>query len=626
MIDAIWHDDPKARLNADGFFSVFNKLKEEQSLRVQFDRFWCSLYYDRAYQGFTDGRDWGEIFVDLLDHSSGRLNENVILRIVATLAAKFAKQKSRPQCLTTMGDWALQRRAEKYTRLFDGALHELRAYELQRQSDTTDIICGTGGIYVGSKNAKLIGRAVPSWELYVDIVDSRRMDPTVLYWRQVVSRRALMRRHPDHREAIETAQGVDTREAFDSFGSFDADVLEYVTAWHLPSDEDADDGRRMIAIPGVVLDDSEWNRPRFPIALSRYMLPPDGFFGIGVVQSLVGQQIELNRTLQSRQTALEMCSAPFIAVERGSQIIDSHLSDRIGRILEYTGTKPSVEAPGVIHPEQMQHGDRVKSSMFQSSGVSEMAASSMKPAGLDSGKALRTYADMMDDVFHDALLRRDQQILDLAEVILDEIEAIAEDGGSYKTKYVGAFGIEEIKYSDVSMDRDSMYLKVLSTSALSATIPGRIQDVLDLQAAGEQFSPEEREHLLNIPDLSESNERRNSMPNLLRQLIEEKMLGDGIWTTPEPRWDLEQCLDIVSKTILMAQVREAPKDRIELLRRFEVECMKLLEMANPPEVPPAPIDPTIAPDAAMGMPPGVAPSPIAGGESLAGPDMGQVMQ
>jgi len=635
ILDTVWHEDAEARETSDEFLKCFDALKEQQSLRVQFDRFWCSLYYDRAYQGFCDGRDWGDIFTELLEPNSGRLNENVILRIVATLAARFAKQKSKPQCLTTLGDWALQRRADRYSRLFEGAMHEIKVYELQRQSDLTDIICGTGAIYCTSRKSKLIGQAVPCWELYTEIADSRRMIPNRIYWRRILGRRRLMKLYPERAKEIEGAQSVETREAFDAFGAYDVDVVEVVTGWSLPTDEDSDDGRVMTAIRGVVLDDAEWNRPRLPFAFSRYMLPPDGMWGIGVVSGLVGAQAELNRSLANRQTALEMCSAPFIAVERGSQIVDSHMSDQIGRIVEYTGTMPSVVAPGTLHPEQMQHTDRVRGSMFSASGLSELAATSLKPAGLDSGKALRVYADMMDDAFHDAMLRRDQQILDLAEIILDEIESIAEDTGSYKTKYVGPFGIEKIEYSDICIDRDSMYLKVLSTSSLSSTIAGRLEDVVSMQEAGVELSPDEREHLLNIPDLSESSERRNSMPNLLRQLVEEEMLGEGKWTTPEPRWNLQKALDIVSQTILMAQIRKAPADRIDMLRKFEVECMRLDALAKsavsvsqpPPEPQAAAMPPAVAPE----MGPEQAPvpvegqSPIVGGEQLTGPDMGQGM-
>src|SRR5512138_345670 len=287
IADECWYEDDRARITPDAFLRDFEELKTQQQMRIQFDRFWCSLYYDRAYQGFSDGREWSEIFVDLLDQNSGRLNENVILRIVATLAAKFARQKSHPTILTTLGDWGLQRRAERYSRMIEGVLSEIDIYDLQRLSDLHNIICGTGAIHIYSRNGRIKGEVIPPWELYFHPHDSRRMKPSIGYRRQLIGRRRLMKLYPKHADAIENAQGVSASEAFDALGSSNPDVLEVVTGWHLPTDDESEDGRLLVAIPGVKLVDDEWCRPRFPFAFARYMIPPDGMFGIGIVAQLV---------------------------------------------------------------------------------------------------------------------------------------------------------------------------------------------------------------------------------------------------------------------------------------------------------------------------------------------------
>ncbi len=595
---------------AETLFRRFELIREQSRTRIDIDRFHCSLYYDRAYQGFGDGRSLEEITAEMFDQR--RLNENVILRIVCTLAAKFAKQRSAPAMLTDMGDWAMQRRVDKYGRFLKGVLHECDVYERQRGSDLHNIICGTGFLGVSSRKSKIRVEFVPPWEIHVDTADGRNREPQTMYRRQLIARRRLQSMYPKFKDRIESVTGSSIRDAFDYFGRNDVDVVEVITGWHLPTDEDSGDGKVVVAIDDCILSQGEWNRPRFPFAESRYMLPPDGYWGIGVVSQLVGMQVELNRTLLSRQTALDMLSAPFVAVERGSQIVKTHISNLIGRILEYTGTPPVVTTPSTINPEQFLHGDRVKSSMFQNSGVSELAASSMKPVGLDSGKALRTYADMMDDALHDALIRRDRQILQLSEIILDEIESIAESEEGYKARYVGPFGIESIKYSEISMDRDAIVMQVKSSSALATTLSGKIEDVEDLQGIGVQFEEGEIEELLNIPDLSESKERRFSMRNLLRQVIEVWMLDEGRYTAPEPRWSLQLALDIVSQTILRAQLGNAPADRIDLLRKFELECMTLLPQPMPEPAPQLPTGaPLGPPDAAsMGMPPEMPQDPM----------------
>jgi len=579
-----WADQTRLD-NPNQLWRDFERVHEQSLVRVQMDYHLSCRYYDRAYQGFSRNslvsmdelkRLLGELF-----QAKAPFYENVIARIVSVIAAKFSRQRTMPQILTEMGDWGLQRRSEKYTRFLRGIVHSRQAHSVQRSSDIFDINNGTGPIYVGSDDSGGIDlQAVPPWELFVDTLDARRMKPSVIYWHQLWPRRNLARKYPKHRKAINGEQGASIQTAFNAGLEANSDVVEVVSAWSLPSEPGSDDGKVVSSTRGIILDQGIWDRPRLPFAFARYSLPPDGMWGIGVVQQLLGLQDELNRTYEFRRESLKRLSSPFILIAKGAKVVKSHINNIIGHVLEWdpgssNGVPPQIVTPQVIAPEQFQHSDRVRSSMFQNSGISELASASMKPAGVNSGEALRAYSDMMDDAFHDAMLRRDQQVLDMSEIILDEIESLADDNGSYKSRYVGPFGFEEIRYSEVATDRDAIVMRVQSTSALATTFSGRLQDVKDMDAAGVPLTSQEKEDLLNVPDLSESRSRRYSMPYLIRHLCEIEMLDKGNYRAPEPRWDIDLCLDIVSETILKADLGNAPKSRIELLRRFERECMAM---------------------------------------------------
>lgn len=602
----------------DALMSEFSRIYEKSKFRIDVDRFHCSLYYDRAYQGFVDGRSIEELASSL---ENQRLNENVILRIVSGLAAKLAKQRTVPVLVTDMGDWALQRRAETNRRALLGVLHDAKVFEQQRHSDLFLLITGHGSLTAYSHGTDIRVEAVPPWERFVAVSDGRRMAPRTQYRRQLIDRQELKMLYPDAAKDIENARPAASQDVFDLFGEEDSDRIEVISAWHLPFNKESHDGKVEVAIAGTSLAHGEWDRPRHPFADCRYLLPPDGFFGIGVVESLVSQQAELNRTLRTRQRSLELLSAAFILLEKGSNIVKSHINNKIGHIIEFTGTKPEIVTPSAVNPESFTHGDRVRSMMFQQSGLSELAASSMIPAGIRSGKGLRTYADMTDETFHDVMLRRDQQMLDLCEIILDEMQENAEEFGSYKSRYVGPFGVQEISAKDLLEDRDAMVLQIKTASALSDSFTGRLEDVQELSGAGVQLSPDELESLLRIPDLSESEERRYSMRNLVRQVLEEQILDKGKYWVPEPRWDLSMCLDLVSQVILRAQLGKAPQSRVDLLRKWELECMKLLELATPPPQlsgPALPVPAGMPQDTPLPMPPAEMPaSPIAGGDMLA---------
>jgi hypothetical protein len=613
-----WYEQEDGDESAEALVSRFEHVRAQNRARIELGEFYSGLYYDREYNGFSASSS--ELVTPEL---RGRQNDNVIQRVVTALAAKFARQKAKPTVLTDGADWALQQRAKKYDKYIWGVLHDAHVYELQRMSDLHMLLHGTGAIYCTTRRDKICCEVAPTTELFVSTASARYGSPLELYRKQCVDRRRLARLYKDSKTEIEMAQSVDITDTLEVSLDHRADMVEVVTGWRLPSFEGAGDGKLVVAIKNHVLDSSEWKRMRFPFAFSRYGLPPEGFWGWGVVAPLVGRQLELNRTSVSEQEALRLLSAPFIAVESGSKIVKSHLSNEIGRIIEYTGTPPNVITPGAINPELFEHSDRIKSSMFAQFGVSEMAAQGYKPAGLESAPALRAYSDMMDDSIHDVLLRREQQILDLAEVILDEAEEL---GDSSSVTYVGPFGTEKISFADAHMDRDSFVLKIQPTSALSTTLAGKLEDLADMRDLGIISDPAEMSELLQLTDLDTSASRRNSMRDLLLETLESKILGDGVAVVADPAWDLKLALKLCIATKLRAQLRGAPKDRIDLLRTFETQCIDYLRQAAAPpaveqqptgEPTGEPLPPPMDPTAPMTLPGDVQipeVSPIPGGQ------------
>jgi hypothetical protein len=598
----------------------FERVKAQSRLRVNLCRFYCSLYHDRSFQGFNDGSNVVEV---LIEGMRERLNERVITRIVQGLSAKFARQKPKPTVVTDGAKWALRRRAKLYDKYIWGCFHRVGAYQLQRMSDLFAIITGMGAIYVTSRHGQIYAEAVPSWELFVDTAEARYGGPRTLYRHQLIDRRVLGAIYPKHKRAILDAHATGWDDIYHATGTGDSDMVAVVTGWRLPNGPKSEDGRVVVALASgddqVVLDTAEWNRPRFPFAFCRYGLVPEGFWGMGIVEQLVGQQLELNRTLTFRQEALRLLSAPFFLVERGSKIIKSHLSNQIGRIIEYTGIKPTVEIPSAINPEQFQHGDRVKSSMFQQAGVSEMAMQAMKPAGLNSAPAQRAYADMLDDGIHDIFVRREQQVVDLAEVILDEMEDLAEqDGADSSVIYVGPNSTEKIDFRKARIDRDEFVLKVQPTSSLSTTLGGRLEDLSDLRELGLVEDKEEMRELLQLTDLEASAARHGVMRETLYKILEVEILENERSITPEPTWDLQLALTMCIESRMRAQLEGAEEGKIELLRIFESQCMAMLNKAAAGQGSPPIAGGEVTTQPPPLPPPGVVPGPEGGASPTAG--------
>lgn len=580
-LDTAWweseeRDDPEA---LSGLKQRFDAANHQGEVRVELDRFFSSLYYDRTYAGFSSGSTMDLLVSNIQD----KLNENVIQKIVSAFSAKLARQKPKPVMLTDGADWCLQRKAKKLEKWVWGSLQNARVYEKQRASDLQLILKGTGIIYGGSRRGKFFCEVVPPGEIKVNTAAARYGEPLELYREQSIDRRQLMRLYPSQKDEIGQSAAIDPEDAFLSTGSYDSDMVRVITGWRLPSFEGAGDGGMIMATDKCVLAAREWKRTRFPFAVCRLLLAPEGWFGIGMVQALIGMQLELNRLNVDRQEAVHLLSAPYVAVNRNSRIVASHYSNVIGRMLEYDGPiPPQVITPSPISPALFEHGDRVKSGMFQQASLSEMASQGFKPAGVNSAPALRAYSDMVDDSVHDFFLRREQQILDLADIFIDEAEEMAESGeGAPRSRYHGPRGIQKFDFSDVRMARDDFTLSMKPSSDLSTTLSGKLEDLEELRALGIVTDPAEMQELIQMPDLETAAQRRNSMRDLLLQTIEDEILEDGKAIAPEPTWDLKLAMKLCMATRWRAQMmRNVPEDRIRLLRGFEKNCAYHLLQAN----------------------------------------------
>lgn len=568
---AWWEADERDGDDArQALVAAHEKADEQASVRKELDTFFASLYYDRSYAGFTDGSTMDLLVANIQD----KLNENVIQRIVGAMSAKLARQKPKPVMLTDGADWCLQRKAKKLEKWVWGCLQENRIYEEKRASDLQMLLKGTGLIYTGSRNGELYCEVVPPSEIKVNVASARYGKPREIYREQAIDRRQLMKLFSDHKDDIEGSAAISQDDAFNVSGSYDSDMVRVITGWRLPSYVGAGDGGMIMATDRCVLNACEWKRMKFPFAVSRFMIAPEGWFGIGMVQALVGLQLELNRLNIDRQEAVHLLSAPYVLAEEDS-ILATHFDNTIGKILYVkrgTAMPPQVVTPNAISPVMFEHGDRVKSGMFQQSGLSEMATQGFKPAGIDSGKAIRAYQEMVDDSIYDVLLRGEQQILDVAENLIAEAEEL-EAGGSKRVTYRGPRGLEHFEFDEVRMAQGSYVLTMKAASDLSTNLAGKLEDLADLRDLGIVTDPAEMQELIQMPDLETAAGRRNSMRDLILQTLEDEILEDGNAVTPEPTWDLKLAMKLCMATRWRAQLmKNVPEDRITLLRRFEKNC------------------------------------------------------
>ena len=125
----------------------------------------------------------------------------------------------------------------------------------------------------------------------------------------------------------------------------------------------------------------------------------EGWYGTGLVEQLTPIQMELNRIALRTQQAMHLMAVPRVYVERGSQVVLSHLNNDIGNIIEYTGTPPVVNVGQAASGEVYAQFDRLYAKAYETTGISQLSAASLKPEGLNSGRAIREYNDLQTDRF-----------------------------------------------------------------------------------------------------------------------------------------------------------------------------------------------------------------------------------
>lgn len=577
---------------------------------VQLDRWWTAAggdvadrlfaYHDRIRSRLGSG--WRERWVTFarlysnerilalspgsyttrVDDASMRLN--VVSAVVDTLLSKIGQSRPAPQFLTSGADYKLRRKAKKANKFGKGMLHQCGAYETAPMVLLDALVFGTGVFKVHSSDKKLDGERVFPWELLLDPVESWYGKPRTWLQRKFIERDVLLAKFGgDPRSASYKAIESATRADRDDLGrAVESDQILVLEAWRLPSSDGAKDGRHVIAIEGAALLDEKWKRCRAPFAVFHWRKPLVGFWGRGVAESLMPVQYEINTLLKKIQRAFALLGVPRVILDASSGVPEFHINNEIGAIIKCrTGAAPpTVIAPQTIHPEVFQHLGWLYQRSFEQEGISQMAAAAARPAGLDSGEALREYGDQTSERFVDSMRRWESFFMDIVRIGLDEVRAIGGVSVDVPDRNVK----EDLSWSDIDL-QDSAYVLQCFPMALLPQLPAARQQRIEEMTAAGWFGKEEAMELMDFPDLEDATSAATAPRTSIRQRID-RML-DGEYIAPEP-FDVaagpqSPAITMVLSAYLSERENGCPDDILQLLRDWLSACNALLQPeAAPP--------------------------------------------
>jgi hypothetical protein len=568
---------------------VCQYLRDRQVLRQQYNLLYARIYGNLRFLGFGP-----TTYTQTAGLEDSRITLNMAQNMVDAVVSRITRNKPKATVVTDGQDFSLQRRAKNLEAFIAGVFHKTKFRKKAIDAFRNCAIYGTGAlkIYKNYTTNEPEVEHVPPWMLVVDDTEALHGPPRNLYERRYIDREIVIQSFAEGKEDIEELIRkcpLETDEVQNFAHDNSADQLLVTESWHLPSSPTAKDGRHCITISNCTLVDELYEYDHFPHIFIKFGTAPAGFFGLGLVGKLIGLQQEVNKLLRQIQQAHQLCAWPRIYVKRGSKVIKTHLNNEIGGIVEYDDVPPQQASFPVVPQEVYNHLKWLYEKGYEVSGISQLEATSQKPAGVESGIAMRTLQDVQTTRFSELGENWENLFADGAERLVEVCREIAAKDKNFGIKAINKDELGSYSWTDADMDLDAYRLQVFPTSAMPDEPAGKLQWVEDLSRAG-NIDPEDAFDLLDFPDTKQYTRRRRAGRDVIDRSLE-RMLYDGEYTSPEPFDNLAYALRRAQETYDIGRLQGAPVENLELLQRYMVTAQALLKSSLPPNPqapPPAP--------------------------------------
>jgi hypothetical protein len=270
-----------------------------------------------------------------------------------------------------------------------------------------------------------------------------------------------------------------------------------------------------------------------------------------------------------------------------------------------------------------QQLDRTKASIFHVMGASELAATSQKPAGLNSGRAIRAFKEFESRRqinLQRSLERAACYVAEDTIRIQDSIaERLSEEGESHSVS-VGGQSITSHDWRSIAVDRSKIRVRVMPAASLPRTFSGRLEELQEMLAAG-AIDHTTFLRTLGASDFDSLTNELTAPEDNIRRRLDAVLDGQPYdKLAPAPYDDYQRARRLCVLAIQQAEVAGAPRERVDGLRRWlsDVNALEKRMAAKdaaampppaPPMMPGAPGIPGVSPRGQMPIPPSPGQSP-----------------
>ena len=600
-----WYRNRKTKPHKQ-IFEFIRQRREDTSATLTNDLF-RDKYEDRG--SVLDERE-GE-------NRDRRTRDNVIANAIEAVHNKTAKGMPDPLVQTSNGDFKLQRRAEKLTAWLLGEADRLGLEEHGEEVELESLMVGMGGLKFYAEGDSPACEIVYADDIFVDPREERQKAVRTLYHVRPMDKLVLEQLYPKHASKIRDSEVLGDDD--ETYGQDDGDIVSgshgqatemtlVVEAWRLP--HRGSSGRWVQCIDTATLVDEPWVCDTFPFEFLRYATRPRRFDGIGIAEKLLGQQSELNMVGGIISDSIpRMVTAWFARADTQFATMSCDVPGMV--YTSETGEAPTVLAPAPVSPMVMQYRDAEIARSYEHTGVSQLTAQGQKPAGLDSGKALRVHNEIEAGRFYLYGRRRErfytgcyQQIIRVADEILKknpkaDLNALG-----------GTDDFEQVAFGDVAFGADPYRIKVFPVSRLSNQPSARMEEVHGIMQIDPNMDPATALELLDLPDLKRHSALRDAKRKLVKRLISKALDGEPVADRVNEYTDMPYLIEIGGHEHELALLNGADIDELDELRTLiDTAKSHLQNAAEPPELP-SPIPGAAPPPMAAVPGPGPVPGPV----------------
>lgn len=438
------------------------------------------------------------LYDDIYSEDSEVPKLNVIKSAVDSIVSKISTAHCRPFVNTVKGSFKTIQICKQLQIFFDYFFEEKDIASKIVAALLNACVFDTGRIYINETNGEIL--SVAPWNVYT---------------RQ--------------------SEGKAPKSCYIEFPNESVDSLDDDTFSLLTNDEkntlyvnvgyfyDAKSKTKAILINRNVRKIKEIEFSEIPLVTIHYTNPIIGNGCLSVADMLRGIQKEIDELMKRISDASILNPALTFFVSNASSIKVGQLNNKVGNIVQYNapvGERPVETASNPFIADQyVSLLDNLMEKAYNMVGISQLSAQGKKPAGLDSGVALATQADIESDRFQVLLDQYIRMFTDTAKKIIKVFE---------KTKDI----VEPSRYAlritwgEVSKEYDKMRIQFSCADSLSKDPSEKLKQLQTLAQAG-IIPATQIASLLELPDINRGYSVANNAFNATMTLIDSCIYEDN---------------------------------------------------------------------------------------------------